>query len=85
MAHNKVDLAGSVLDSLVLSGTVKQWRRHLVVSGGRNGSSVADIYDVHIGADMSDGDEAALRDLLERHGRTALSHQLEIRIRRSLR
>jgi hypothetical protein len=84
MAHNKVDLAGSVLDSLVLSGTVKQWRRHLVVSGGRSRPSVADIYDVQIGADMSEGDQAALRDLLERHGRTALTHQVEIRFRRAL-
>lgn len=84
MAHDKVDLAGSVLDSLVLSGTVKQWRRHLVLSGGRNRRSVADIYDVQIGAGMSDGDQAALRDLLEQHGRTALTHQVEIRFRRAL-
>jgi hypothetical protein len=78
----KVDLAGSVLDSLVLNGTVQHWTRHLIASTGRPRPILADVYDVAIGPRMSETDEEALRGLLESHGRTSLSHQLELRFRR---
>ena len=82
MPQNKVDLVGSVLDSLVLSGTVKQWSRHLVASTARHRRTLADVYDVQVAAELSDGDQSALRDLLEQHGRTSLTHSLEVRFRR---
>jgi hypothetical protein len=79
MPSEKVDLAVSVLDELVRARAIASWSRHIVASAGRTRRSVADIYEVRVEPALGEEDRAALRDLLERYGRTSLTHEIEIR------
>jgi hypothetical protein len=73
-------LAAFVLNEFVQSGRVARWQRHFRASGGAAGrSGVADVYEVHLATGTSQEEQAALRSLLEAHGRTSLAHGLQIR------
>jgi hypothetical protein len=74
------DLIAAALDHMRETGILASWSRSVLVSAGQGQRRIADIYRIGFGEHAAETDREGVFALLERHGRTALGHDLEIRM-----